>query len=76
MKLIGLIAELFVIYILFKLVFEFILPLYRASKQMNQKMQEFQQQNHQKQNPEPGFENKSNVNNTSKDYIDFEEIKS
>lgn len=78
MQLIRLIAELFVIYILYKLVFEFILPLYSASKQMNRKMQEFQQKSQSKQSGEPRHEEEQRTETrpVSNDYIDFEEIKS
>jgi hypothetical protein len=69
----------FLFYMLYKLVFDFILPVYRTTRQvkkgfreMNERMRqqtgEFHQSNHSSQSPkvektQPG------------DYIDFEEVK-
>lgn len=68
--------ELFLFYFLYKLVFDFIIPVYRASKrmkdqvgQMQQKMQEQQRSN----TPPPPKQ--APPASSSKDYIDFEEIK-
>jgi hypothetical protein len=77
MQLLRLIAELFVIYLLFKLVFDFILPIYRASKQMNRKMKDFQEKANANRSNETGneFQSKQKPPTDSKEYIDFEEIK-
>ena len=71
--------ELFFFYILYKIIFEFIIPVYNASRQMSRKMNEFQQQMRQK---EQQFQHESQkpVNpaptaDSGKDYIDFEEVK-
>ena len=48
MNIFKLIGELVVIYILYKIIFDFIVPLYKASKQMKSKMNDMQQ-NMQKQ---------------------------
>ena len=80
MNILKLLFELFLFYMLYKLVFDFIIPVYRASKrmkdqvgQMQQKMQE-QQQRQQKEtvavNPKAGT-----AKSSSSDYIDFEEVK-
>ncbi len=79
MNIIRLACELFVIYLLFKLVFDFIVPVYRTTRQMKQKMNDLnnrvnkQQQeqfstgtNSPKPTPQKDF---------SKDYIEFEEMK-
>jgi hypothetical protein len=77
MQLLRLIAELFVIYLLYKLVFDFILPIYKASKQMNRKMQSFQEKTNASRSNETGteFQVKQKPTADSKEYIDFEEIK-
>ncbi len=72
------IIELFVFYFIYKLIFEFIIPVYNATKQMKRKMNEFQDQmNHNNQ-----FETHQTNKNTqqepkkdSSDYIEYEEIK-
>ena len=84
MNIFKMLFELFIFYLLYKLVFDFIIPVYRASKRMKdqvsnmqQKMQEHQQK---QQAPAEGFVNnhsaKSNTGKApGKDYIEFEEIK-
>jgi hypothetical protein len=77
MQLLRLIAELFVIYLLYKLVFDFILPIYQASKQMNRKMKDFQEKTNASRSNETGndFQVKQKPPTDPKEYIDFEEIK-
>ncbi len=79
MNLLKLIVELFVIYLLFKLVFDFIIPVYRTTRQMKQKMNEMHR--HMKQNqpatqekPDPATHSGPKKDFT-KDYIEYEEIK-
>ena len=75
---IKLLIELFVIYIIFKLVFEFIFPVYRSAQQIKRKMDDIHQQmsqNHtniKTEESRPSNKDKSSIN---KEYIDFEEIK-
>ncbi|MBC7537135.1 MAG: hypothetical protein H7258_15700 [Ferruginibacter sp.] len=81
MNILRLAFELFVIYMLYKMVFEFIIPVYRTTKQMKQKMNEM----HQKMQPPQEVNNKNHSNSTqqpktpketfSDDYIEYEEIK-
>ena len=76
---------IFLFYMLYKLIFEFIIPVYRASQrmkdqvhQMQQKMQEEQQRQQFERN---GYVDTNSANRTTsekkvdKDYIDYEEIK-
>jgi hypothetical protein len=79
MNIFRLALELFVLYILYKLVVDFIIPIYRATKQMkgtmNKMQEQMQQQQRQQQsnfNTVPPREPKKNH---SEDYIDFEEVK-
>ncbi len=76
---------IFVFYILYKLIFHFIIPLYNASKrmrdqvgQMQQKMQEEQQRRQFEREgyiPPTETQNSASKRSTDKDYIDFEEVK-
>lgn len=84
MNILKLLFELFIFYILYKLVFEFILPVYRASKrmkdqvgQMQQKMQEQQQKQAFKEDSfvKSQTTKPTSSNSSGKDYIDFEEVK-
>lgn len=69
---------------LYKLVFEFIIPVYNASKRMKDQVSQMQQKMQEEQQRQQ-FERNGYVNtNTSKpaenrpsdkDYIDFEEVK-
>lgn len=76
---------IFVFYMLYKLIFDFIIPVYNASKrmkdqvnQMQQKMREEQQRQQFERN---GYVDTNAGNRAStekkvdKDYIDYEEIK-
>ena len=63
-----------VLYLLYKLIFDFILPVSRASAQMRNKMNEMsnrQQDNTNQQQPDP----EAKTRPAKEDYIDFEEIK-
>lgn len=81
MNIIRLAGELFLIYILYKLIFEFIIPVYQTSKkvkkqfgEMHTKMQEqmnkFDAQNSPQTQAGPDTQQK-----IKEDYIDYEEIK-
>lgn len=80
MNILKLAFELFVIYMLYKLIFEFIIPVYNTTKQMKNKMNEMHRkmQDHQQAGtknfnstaPEPAYKKPA-----SEDYIDYEEIK-
>ena len=79
MSFLGFLFLVFIGYLAFRLVFDFILPIYRTTKRvrkgfremhqrMNQHEQPFQQQEAQRQN-------QSNNKGGAGEYIDFEEIK-
>ena len=81
MNILRLLFELFVIYILYKFIFEFIIPVYNTTKQVKQKMNEMHQQMQQNQGgpindpftkTQPSEAPKKPVH---EDYIDYEEIK-
>lgn len=69
-----------VIYLLYKLIFDFIVPVYKASSQMRSKMNEMNQQQQQyyqqQQSAQTHTEKeKSDIKPAKEDYIDFEEVK-
>ena len=82
MNIFRLIGELVVVYILYKVIFDFIIPLYQASKRMNGQMKDMQQKMQQQQRAqaeaEKRYEQERATRQTkvsSDDYIDYEEIK-
>lgn len=80
MGLIRVIFELLVMYLLYKLIFDFIIPVYKTTKQVKQKVGEMQNQMHehmkQQQNNQFTAEPKDNATKPHKeDYIEFEEVK-
>jgi len=66
------------LYILIRFIFNFVIPVYRATRQMKGQMRDFQSRMQQGQE---GFEQNANAQKTAKsqskreDYIDFEEVK-
>ena len=74
-----LLVELFLFYLLYKFIFEFVIPIFRTTREVKKKMNEFQQNMHK----HAESSRTSSTNNEkppvskpkSDDYIDFEEIK-
>ncbi len=67
---------IFVIYALFRLIFDIIIPVVRVSNQMKKKMREFQHTMHQQNNQqEEPIKQSSTATQKTGDYIDFEELK-
>ena len=80
MNIFRLAAELFLIYLLYKFIFDFIIPVYESSKkikkqfgEMQEKMQNNMNQYQNQQKPAPSPPPKA-VQKEG-DYIDFEEVK-
>ncbi len=71
--------ELFVMYLLYKLVFDFIIPIYQTTKQVKQKVGEMHRNMNeqvQKQNDQFTTTPKTAAPKADKDdYIDYEEVK-
>jgi hypothetical protein len=73
------ILELFVLYIIYKLVFGFIIPIYQTTKHLSKKMSDMQQQ--MKAENDAAIKNQNQANkagttsSSSSDYIDYEEVK-
>jgi hemolysin activation/secretion protein len=67
-----------VIYLVYKLVFELIIPVSKATAQMNEKVRQMQQQqqNFQQQQAKQAAEpQKAAKPSSDTDYIDYEEVK-
>ena len=83
MNIIKLLFQLFVIYILYKFIFDFIIPVYKTTKQVKQKMnamQERMDQQNQSPEQEQSFHGRQQANTAARrpaaeDYIDYEEVK-
>ena len=79
MSIIRVIIELFVLYLLYKLIFDFIIPVYKTSKQVSQKMGEMQtRMNEQMQKQQADAHSapaEKTVKPAKEDYIEFEEVK-
>lgn len=79
MSIFKILFELFVLYLVYKLIFDFIVPVYQTTKQVKQKVGEMQQKmNEQMKQPEERFNHTNNGPATKvgkEDYIEFEELK-
>ena len=79
MNIFRLAAELFLIYLLYKFIFDFIIPVYESSKKIKKQfgeMQEKMQTNtNQYQSQQKPAESPPKPVQKEGDYIDFEEVK-
>ena len=80
MSIIRVLFELLVLYLLYKLIFDFIIPVYRTTKQVKQKVGEMQSKmnEHIKQQQANTFTDASKENAPKpgrEDYIEFEDVK-
>lgn len=81
MNILRLLFELFVIYLLYKFIFEFIIPVYNTTKQVKQKMNDVHQRMQETRGGpvnEPFIDKKTTEAHKKpahEDYIDYEEIK-
>lgn len=78
MGIIRVIIELFVLYLLYKLVFDFIIPVYRTTRQVNRKMTDMQtkmDEHLNRQQAGMGNTSKKPAGPAREDYIEFEEVK-
>lgn len=68
---------IFVIYAMYRLIFDFIIPVVRVSGQMRKKVREFQNtMNQQNSETEEMPKHPNSTKQKTGDYIDFEEVKS
>ena len=78
MGILRVIFELLVLYIFYKLIFDFVIPVYKTSKQVKKKVDEMQSQmNEQNRQQQSQFahQNEPASKPRREDYIDFEEVK-
>ncbi|MEO6188218.1 MAG: hypothetical protein ABIO82_01150 [Ginsengibacter sp.] len=78
MNILRLAAELFLIYILYKLIFEFVVPLYNSTKKIKKQFGEMQSKMQQDMNSYTKQQSQATPKPEAKkedDYIEFEEIK-
>ena len=79
MNVFRLIGELVVIYILYKVIFDFVIPIYKTTKQVKTKMNDIHsrmQEQQRTQSTPPAQEPVKKSTAISKDdYIDYEEVK-
>ena len=74
---------LLLFWFLYNLIFKFIIPIYRASRQMKQKFREMHDHMQQQASPGSAYSNagaapqssSSGAKKSTGDYIDFEEVK-
>lgn len=68
--------ELFLIYLLYKFIFDFIIPIYQSSKRIKKQFGEMQEKMDNDIKNYQGHSNPSQATSKKEgDYIDFEEIK-
>jgi hypothetical protein len=78
MSIFRLAAELFLIYLLYKLIFDFIIPVYQSTKKIKKQFGDIQSKMQSDMN---NFQNRQNqprqepAPNKNGDYIEFEEVK-
>ena len=81
MSIFRVLFELFVLYLLYKVIFDFIIPVYQTTKQVKQKVGEMQQKmneqmKQQQANQQFTATDKDVAPKAAKeDYIEFEEVK-
>ena len=79
MNVFRLIGELVVIYILYKVIFDFIIPIYKTTKQVKTKMNDvhsrMQEQQRAQSTPPTQEPVKKSTSISKDDYIDYEEVK-
>ena len=64
-----------IIYLLYKLVFEFLLPVSKATSRVKNKIKEMQEQEQHQYQQQQATHKAPEQNTREADYIDFEEVK-
>ena len=80
MSIFRVLFELFVLYLLYKLIFDFIIPVYQTTKQVKQKVGEMQQKMNEQMKEQQSTQftgpvKESSSGKAKEDYIEFEEVK-
>ena len=79
MSIFRVLFELFILYLVYKLIFDFIIPVYQTTKQVRSKMGEMQQKMNEQMKQQENRVNTTHKEPTpgpaKEDYIEFEEVK-
>ena len=76
MNILRIAGELFLLYLLYKLIFNFIIPVYQSSLRIKKQFGEMQDKMHEQMNKNQQTPSKNDSQSKIKeDYIDYEEIK-
>ena len=80
MNIVRILLELFALYLLYKLIFDFIIPLAKTTKQVKKQFGEMSSKMQEKMNQQQTQYNNTTANSSKtstnkEDYIDFEEVK-
>ena len=82
MNILKLLGELLTVYILYKVIFDFIIPMYKATKEIKGKMTDIQVRMQEQQRAQATQQQKNEqdrvkqtVKPAAEDYIDYEEVK-
>lgn len=81
MNILRILFELFVLYMVYKLIFDFIIPVYRTTKQVKKQFGDMSAQMQEKMNQQQKAYANSNpvkeqkTTSAKDDYIEFEEVK-
>lgn len=75
MNILKLLFQLFILYLLYKLVFELVIPAFQATRQMKNKVAEMQARMREEAAQREKMEARPKEKAPAEDYIDFEEVK-
>ena len=75
MSIFRILLELFVLYLVYKLIFDFIIPVYQTTKQVKQKVGEMQQRMNEQEKQFNGSTTEKAPKTAKEDYIEYEEVK-
>ncbi len=72
---IKVLLQIFVLYLLYKLIFDFIIPVYKTTRAVKQKMGDMQSKMDMQEEQRPQAAKNTYQKPNRADYIDFEEVK-
>ena len=75
MNILRIAGELFLLYLLYKLIFDFIIPVYRTTRRVKKQFGEMQQKMQEQMNRTSQNQAAAKPIVAKEDYIDYEEVK-
>jgi hypothetical protein len=75
MNIFKLLFEILIIYLVYKLIFDFIIPVYKTTRQMKDKIRQAQERMEQQQQQQNSAKPNINPKVHEGEYIDYEEVK-